>query len=86
MKIQYTQDKAIQFIGRFLSWYQDSYSLPDVVNRVKLEELVKEAESIHTEKVKELYVELDKKYKEKTLTNKKRIKSRTKYGSVRKVL
>lgn len=48
------EEKAIQFIGRFLSWYQDSYSLPEVVNRLKLEELVKEAESIHVDKIKEL--------------------------------
>ena len=50
-----SKDKGIRFIGHFLKWYQDSYSLPDVVNRIKLEELVKEAEEIHTQRIKEMY-------------------------------
>ena len=70
-----TREKAIKFIGHFLSWYQDSFGMPDVVNRLKLEELVKEAESIHTDKIKEMYVELEKKYR--IAKQVKRVSSRT---------
>jgi len=49
--------------------------MPDVVNRLKLEELVKEAESIHTDKIKEMYVELEKKYR--IAKQVKRVSSRT---------
>lgn len=60
--------RSIQFIGKFLRWYQDSYSLSDVVNRIKLEELVKEAEDIHTQRVKEIYRDLDTKYHEEVVS------------------
>lgn len=75
-------DKAIKFIGKFLTWYQDSYSLPDVVNKVKLEELVKEAEEVHVQRIKEIY-------DQEIISNLKSIppqshKKRPKAGSVRR--
>ena len=63
------REKAIKFVGHFLTWYQNSFSLPDVVNNIKLEELVKEAEEIHTERVKQLYRELDERYHKEVILN-----------------
>jgi len=60
-----SHSNAIKFIGRFLSWYQDSYGMPEVVNRLKLEELVKEAEQIHMDRIKEI----DQKYRKTVITN-----------------
>lgn len=53
-------DRAIQFIGKFLQWYQGSFGQPDVVNHIKLVELVKEAEDIHVLRVKEIEAALDR--------------------------
>lgn len=55
-----THSQSIKFIGHFLQWYQDSYSQPDVVNHIKLLDLVKEAESIHTEVVKAINEDIDR--------------------------
>lgn len=54
MKTETSKDKALKFIGKFLMWYQDSYGMPDVVNRIKLEELNKQAEQIHMDRIREL--------------------------------
>jgi len=54
------KDRAIQFIGKFLSWYQDSYGQSDVVSRIGLEKLVKEAEEIHVEKLRDIEATLDR--------------------------
>lgn len=67
-------ERSVKFIGHFLSWYQQSFSLPDVVNNIKLIELVKEAEVIHTCRIKELELQLeDKAFK---IRSKKRIHKR----------
>lgn len=50
-----------KFIAKFLSWYQDSFSLPDVVTNIKLEELVRAAEEIHTIRIREKELELTEK-------------------------
>lgn len=99
MNFTSAKDKAILFIGSFLTWYQDSYSLSDVTNRIKLEELVKVAEDIHTQRVKEIYqtnfLELAGNYHNEvslnlndspTKTLKKQLKRfiQTKSGSVRR--
>lgn len=47
-----------KFIASFLGWYQNSFSQPDVVNHIKLVELVKQAEGIHTKRVMEREAEL----------------------------
>jgi len=61
------KEQSIKFIGHFLSWYQQSYGLPDVVNNIKLNDLVREAETIHTQRIKELELQLeDKAFKIKT--------------------
>jgi hypothetical protein len=60
-----TREKAVKFIGHFLSWYQDSFGMPEVVNRIKLEELVKEAEQIHVDRIREI----DQEYKKNVITN-----------------
>lgn len=39
----------ISFIRKFLSWYQQSYSISEVNSRIQLEELVKQAEQIWNE-------------------------------------
>lgn len=39
----------ISFIRKFLSWYQQSYSISEVNSRIQLEELVKQAEQIWSE-------------------------------------
>lgn len=59
------KEKAVKFIGHFLSWYQDSFGMPEVVNRLKLEELVKEAEQIHVDRIREI----DQEYKKYVITN-----------------
>lgn len=58
-------DKAIKFIGHFLSWYQESFSQSEAYNNLKLVELVKEAEDIHTQRIKEIEVNLISKVKNK---------------------
>jgi len=55
-----TKEDSIRFIGKFLCWYQNSFSLPDVVNQIELEKLVTIAESIHTKRVKEIDKTLSK--------------------------
>lgn len=66
--------KTTKFIGQFLSWYQDSFSTSDVVTRLKLEELVKEAESIHVEALREIEKQLQQTEKVyKSRVKKKRI-------------
>jgi len=57
------KDQALRFIAKFLAWYQDSYSMPEVVNRLKLEQIVKEAEQIHVLRIQEI----DKEYKASVL-------------------
>jgi len=59
------KDQALRFIAKFLTWYQDSYSMPEVVNRLKLEEIVKEAEQIHVLRIQEI----DKEYKANVVTD-----------------
>lgn len=65
MKNNDSKDNALKFIGKFLSWYQDSYGMPEVVTRLKLEELVKEAEQIHMDRIKEI----DQDYRKTVITN-----------------
>lgn len=47
------KEKSIRFVGNFLKWYQNSFGQSDVYNHIKLMDLVKEAEDIHTQKVKQ---------------------------------
>jgi len=70
---------ALVFIGKFLSWYQDSFSTSDVVSRIKLEELVQEAESIHVEKVKELEKQLQLKQVKSVIKSKAKRKRISRY-------
>lgn len=47
------EESAIKFIGKFLTWYQGSFNQYNDINTIhRLEELVKEAENIHVEKLK----------------------------------
>jgi len=57
-------DKAIKFIGHFLSWYQESFRQSDTYNNLKLIDLVKEAEDIHTIRIKEIETFVHQKNKE----------------------
>lgn len=87
------KDRAIQFVGKFLSWYQESYGQSDVVSRVALERLVKEAEEIHVEKLKEIEAIIDREKELREFMNKRldntssltiKKHTRTKSGSVRR--
>lgn len=52
------KEKSIKFIGHFLAWYQNSFGQSDVFNNIKLLDLVKEAEDIHMQKIKEMELQL----------------------------
>ena len=52
-----------QFIGQFLMWYDDSPSLPDVANQLRLSELAKKAREIQLKNIKN-YVKTLKKEEE----------------------
>jgi len=52
------REKSIKFIGHFLTWYQNSFGQSDVFNHIKLLDLVKEAEDIHMQKIKEMELQL----------------------------
>ena len=65
-------DQAIKFIGHFLSWYQESYSQSDTYNHLKLVELVGEAETIHTARIRELEHNIQTKTKQKAVTTKRK--------------
>ena len=60
-----SRDNALKFIGKFLGWYQNSFGNSDVANHINLLEIVKEAESIHVQHIKEL----DEEYKSKVISN-----------------
>jgi len=48
------------FIEQFLMWYDDSPSLPDVVNRLRLSELAKKAREIQLKNIKNYVKNLEK--------------------------
>lgn len=60
-----SKDQAIKFIGHFLKWYQESFGQSDVYNHIKLVELVKEAEDIHVQRIKER----DQEYRKNVVTD-----------------
>ena len=60
-----SKDRAIRFIGHFLKWYQESFGQSDVYNHIKLVDLVKEAEDIHVQRIKER----DQEYRKNVITD-----------------
>jgi len=48
------------FVGQFLMWYDDSPSLPDVVNQQRLSELAKKAREIQLKNIKNYVKTLEK--------------------------
>lgn len=69
--------QSMQFIGHFLSWYQESFGQSDAYNHIKLIDLVKEAEDIHTLRIRELDEELTENIKSNTtITSKKQLVKR----------
>lgn len=60
-----SKDNAMRFIAKFLSWYQNSFGNSNVANHLSLLELVKEAENIHVQRIREI----DKDYKSKVISN-----------------
>jgi len=51
------------FVGQFLMWYDDSPSLPDVANQLRLSELAKKAREIQLKTIKNYVKTLEKKKK-----------------------
>ena len=48
------------FIEQFLKWYDDSPSLPDVANQLRLSELAKKAREIQLKNIKNYVKNLEK--------------------------
>ena len=49
-----------QFIGRFLTWYYDSTSLPDKVNEVRLSDLAYWARALQARHIKKAVKKIEK--------------------------
>lgn len=56
-----SKDQAFFFLGKFLTWYKDSFGQPGETIRTRLIELVKEAEDIHKTMLEEISDLVDKK-------------------------
>ncbi|NBV29174.1 hypothetical protein EBS02_09210 [bacterium] len=56
-----TRDRAFFFFNKFFQWYKDSFGQPGDAIRLKLIELVKEAEEIHKDMLQEIGEIVDQK-------------------------